>query len=362
MELSLENIAVSASILPGFKIRSETIDPEENKAFVQSIKENGILQSILVRRIIGNKFEVVAGVRRYQAARQLGIKKIPAIVMEHMTDTEVRLYRLIENVQRKDLSLIEKANAIGAMYQTHAFNLEQTMSYLEKMHHGAKYAKEVPEIFKKLMNRTGYAAHHQRRILRVLELSEPIQDKIAKFDLKVEQAELLTHKDILKEKDPEIKEYVQDKLIEKIKYSPLSIARQAVKQEGYNIRSGIVYKKSPTDGSVVYNPHNVEHIPVSDEIMEDVRSKKYLRTLFELENAMSEFVTAGTGESEHGMADAYVRNTKNYRLELVKKIGERDALRLYNGMFTVKALADNFLEILDEAVQSREKKDKLLTT
>jgi ParB family chromosome partitioning protein len=157
MELSLENIAVSASILPGFKVRSETIDSEENKAFVDSIKENGILQSILVRRIIGNKFEVVAGVRRYQAARQLSIKKIPAIIYDHMTDTEVRLYRLVENIQRKDLSLIEKANAMRAMYQTHGFNPTQAKYYLEIMHQGrnSPKGKDVPETFKKLMNRVG---------------------------------------------------------------------------------------------------------------------------------------------------------------------------------------------------------------
>jgi hypothetical protein len=96
--------------------------------------------------------------------------------------------------------------------------------------------------------------------------------------------------------------------------------------------------------------------------MEDVASKKYLETLFNLENAMSDFVTAGTGENDHGMNDTYVKNTKSYRLEFVKKLGKRDTVRLYNAMFSVKALADHFLEILDDEVQSREKSDKLLTT
>jgi ParB family chromosome partitioning protein len=72
----------------------------------ESIKEVGLLEPIIVRPV-GGKFEVVVGERRYRASQQAGIEKVPAIVREY-TDDEVVQLNLIENVQREELSAVEK--------------------------------------------------------------------------------------------------------------------------------------------------------------------------------------------------------------------------------------------------------------
>ena len=85
------------------------IDPERLTELSESIKKVGILQPIIVRPL-GDGFEVVVGERRYRAARQANIDKVPAIV-RNFTDEEIIELNLIENVQREDLSVVEKAKA-----------------------------------------------------------------------------------------------------------------------------------------------------------------------------------------------------------------------------------------------------------
>ena len=75
----------------------------------QSIRENGIIQPIVIRRR-GSKYEIVAGERRWRAAQKAGLKKIPALVRE-VSDDKLLEFALIENIQRHELSPIEEAKA-----------------------------------------------------------------------------------------------------------------------------------------------------------------------------------------------------------------------------------------------------------
>jgi ParB family chromosome partitioning protein len=75
----------------------------------QSIKENGIIQPIVIRRK-GGKYEIVAGERRWRAAKRAGMKKIPAVVRD-VSDEKLLEFALIENIQRHELSPIEEAKA-----------------------------------------------------------------------------------------------------------------------------------------------------------------------------------------------------------------------------------------------------------
>jgi ParB/RepB/Spo0J family partition protein len=75
-----------------------------------SIQEKGILEPLLVRPV-KNRFEVVVGSRRYEAAKALGLKKVPAIIRP-LTDTEALASSLVENIQRNDLELEEEAEGI----------------------------------------------------------------------------------------------------------------------------------------------------------------------------------------------------------------------------------------------------------
>ena len=85
----------------------KTFDEDKLAELADSIRQNGVLQPILVRRK-GQKYEIVAGERRYQASKLAGLKEIPAVVRE-IDDDKVFQLALIENLQRSDLSPIEEA-------------------------------------------------------------------------------------------------------------------------------------------------------------------------------------------------------------------------------------------------------------
>lgn len=103
---SVMEISVKKLFVGKFNVRREVGDIAELSA---SIKEKGVRQPIIVRPA-GNRFEIVAGARRFEAAKRAGLQKIPAIVRE-MTDTEAIIESLIENLQRGDLDVEEEGAA-----------------------------------------------------------------------------------------------------------------------------------------------------------------------------------------------------------------------------------------------------------
>lgn len=96
-------------------------DDEKIAELAQSIKEHGIIQPIIVKKS-DNSYVIVAGERRWRAAKLVGLKEVPAIVME-LTDKDIVEISLIENIQRQDLNPIEEAIAYKKLLSD--FNLTQ---------------------------------------------------------------------------------------------------------------------------------------------------------------------------------------------------------------------------------------------
>jgi len=129
-------------------------DPEKQNELIDSIKEKGIIQPVLIRPS-KEGYELIAGERRLQAAKALGLTRIPAIVKD-VVDTEALEIALIENIQRQDLNPIEEAEAYQKLIKE--FKLTQE-----------DLAKEVGK------DRTSVA-----NTLRLLKLPMKIQEQVSK--------------------------------------------------------------------------------------------------------------------------------------------------------------------------------------
>src|ERR1041384_5911492 len=92
-------------------------DDAQLDELAQSIKENGVVQPILARRVAGGRYQIVAGERRWRAAQRAGIQRIPALVREIPEDKMLEL-ALIENIQRQELNAIEEAYAYKRLIET----------------------------------------------------------------------------------------------------------------------------------------------------------------------------------------------------------------------------------------------------
>ncbi|MBV1819586.1 ParB/RepB/Spo0J family partition protein, partial [Bacteroidales bacterium MSK.15.36] len=101
----------------------KSFDEERIKELSQSIKEFGIIQPIIVKKIYNeNKYEIVAGERRWRAAKLAGLEEVPVIIKE-ISNREVLEISLIENIQREDLNPIEESKAYQELLKN--FNLTQ---------------------------------------------------------------------------------------------------------------------------------------------------------------------------------------------------------------------------------------------
>lgn len=98
--------------------RSALGNIEELKA---SIKERGVLEPILVRPRRGGRYEIIAGERRFRAAKSVGLKDIPCIEMQ-VEDSEAMEISLIENLQRKDLDVFEEADGLKTLSEIYGYN------------------------------------------------------------------------------------------------------------------------------------------------------------------------------------------------------------------------------------------------
>ena len=92
-------------------------DEAQLEELAQSIKSNGIVQPILVRRIGGERYQLVAGERRWRAAQRAGLQKVPAVIRDVPDDRMLEL-ALIENIQREELNAIEEAHAYKRLIET----------------------------------------------------------------------------------------------------------------------------------------------------------------------------------------------------------------------------------------------------
>lgn len=92
-------------------------DEAQLEDLAQSIRSNGIVQPILVRRVGGERYQLVAGERRWRAAQRAGLQKVPAVIREVPDDRMLEL-ALIENIQRQELNAIEEAHAYKRLIET----------------------------------------------------------------------------------------------------------------------------------------------------------------------------------------------------------------------------------------------------
>ena len=117
-------------VMPNKNQPRKTFDEEKLEALAESVKEHGIIQPIIVKRS-GQFYTIIAGERRWRAAKLAGLKKIPVLVRDY-EEVQVREIALIENLQREDLNPIEEALGYRSLMDEYNFTQEQISERLGK--------------------------------------------------------------------------------------------------------------------------------------------------------------------------------------------------------------------------------------
>lgn len=190
----------SSSTLPLSQIKPnkgqprKKFDQQSLEDLSDSIKKNGVLQPILVRKK-GANYEIVAGERRYQAAKLAGLEEIPVSIRE-ISDDEVFQLALIENLQRSDLDPIEEALGYRKLIKDNGFTQEQLGKILSKSRSGIANSLrllDLPQEVQDMMADGKLTAGHARAILAVAgeEGKLKLAQKVLEQGLSVRQTENL---------------------------------------------------------------------------------------------------------------------------------------------------------------------------
>lgn len=172
----------------------KNFDETALQELADSIKQNGVLQPILVRKI-GGKYQIVAGERRYQASKLAGLKEIPAVVRD-IDAKEVFQLALIENLQRSDLSPMEEAKGYRQLIDSQGLTQEGLAKILSKSRSAIANTlrlMDLPTVVQEMIEQGLLTAGHARAILAVPteEGRVELAQKVVKDNLTVRQTENL---------------------------------------------------------------------------------------------------------------------------------------------------------------------------
>ncbi len=179
-------------------------DPDALADLADSIREHGIIQPLTVRKLQSGYYQIIAGERRWRAARMAGLDQVPAIVIE-ADDRKAMELAMIENLQREDLNPIEEAEGYRQLMEQYNLTQEETAQRVGKSRSVVANALRLLNLCPpvRAMVEDGRLSNgHARTILPLSPaLQEKAADAILKSDLSVRQTELLVKKLTAEEKD-----------------------------------------------------------------------------------------------------------------------------------------------------------------
>ena len=173
----------------------QDFDEEELQALSESIEMHGVMQPLTVRELKSGYYQIIAGERRWRAARMAGLSEIPVVVIE-ADDKKVMELALIENLQRQDLNAIEEAQGYQSLMTDYGLTQDEAAKRVGKSRPAVANALRLLSLNDEIseMVRVGkLSAGHARAVLSIKNEKKQIEaaKKIVNLGLSVRQAELL---------------------------------------------------------------------------------------------------------------------------------------------------------------------------
>lgn len=191
----------------------KVFDEEELRELADSILRYGVIQPLLVREKDGH-FEIIAGERRWRAAKLAGLKEVPVIVRDY-SEQEAAEISLIENIQRKDLNPIEEAQAYQKLLEDYGMTQEMLSEVLSKSRTvitNAMRLLKLPEQVRDMVGNGSLSTGHAK-VLLGLEDEEELKKaagQVLEKNLSVRETEALVHS-ITEKKPRKVKKELKNK-------------------------------------------------------------------------------------------------------------------------------------------------------
>lgn len=184
-----------SQIQPGLNQPRKRFEPEALAELAESIRTHGVIQPITVRRLGSGYYQIIAGERRWRAAREAGLSEVPAMVIE-ADDRTVMELGLIENLQREDLNPIEEAKGYETLCKEYGMTQEGIAQRMGKSRPAVANALRLlalPEAVLTLLEEGSLSAGHARALLSLPNeaLQLALSKRVVAEGLSVRQTEAL---------------------------------------------------------------------------------------------------------------------------------------------------------------------------
>ena len=183
-----------SQVEPGLKQPRKFFDDEALHDLSDSIREHGIIQPLTVRRLASGYYQIIAGERRWRAAKLAGLSEVPAVIIE-ADDKKVMELGLIENLQREDLNPMEEAEGYEVLMKEHGMTQEEVAQRMGKSRPAVANALRLlnlPQGVRPMVEDGALSAGHARAVLAVKggeKVQHAFAELIVKNALSVRQAE-----------------------------------------------------------------------------------------------------------------------------------------------------------------------------
>ena len=184
-----------SQVEPGLKQPRKRFDDEALADLADSIRQHGVIQPLTVRRLSSGYYQIIAGERRWRAAKLAGLSEVPVVIIE-ADDRKVMELGLIENLQREDLNPMEEAGGYRVLMEEYGLTQEEVAQQVGKSRPAVANALRLlslPPSLHPLLEDGQLSAGHARAILSVPspQLQEKLADKVVAEGLSVRQTEAL---------------------------------------------------------------------------------------------------------------------------------------------------------------------------
>ena len=184
-----------SEVQPGLKQPRKRFDVESLADLADSIRTHGIIQPLTVRRLSSGYYQIIAGERRWRAAKLAGLREVPAVIIE-ADDRTVMELALIENLQREDLNPVEEAAGYQVLLDEYGLTQEEVAQRVGKSRPAVTNALRLlalPDAVRQLLEEGKLSAGHARAILAAPtgDLQKKLAQKVVHDGLSVRQTEAL---------------------------------------------------------------------------------------------------------------------------------------------------------------------------
>ena len=255
--MSRETMIKITDIEPNREQPRRKFNEDSLQELADSIKQYGVLQALLLQKK-GKSYEIIAGERRWRAARMAGLKEVPAIVKDYSSQEVIEI-ALIENIQREDLNPIEEAMAYQKLISEYKLKQDELAERISKSRtaitNSMRLLKLCPKVQEMLIEEM-ISSGHARALIPIEDAKEQevVAQKVFDEKMSVRETEALVRK--LQKEPKELKEKKTDKM--ELFYKDLEEKIKNVMRTKVSIQ-----KKSKKKGKIeieYYSPEDLERI------------------------------------------------------------------------------------------------------